>query len=89
MLLNTELSNRRHWENKQIEFNDLAEDAEAADNITKHMARLYLKELHLVNNGPGFPSCMVAPLPTYMSSISPSQALMYEERDASWKGMGS
>ncbi len=47
--------NLRSLEKLQIEFNDSAEDAEAADNITKHMDRLYLKELHLVNNGPGFP----------------------------------
>lgn len=45
----------RSLEKLQVEFNDLAEDAQAADNITKHMDRLYLKELHLVNSGPGFP----------------------------------
>ena len=47
--------NLRALEKLQIEINDLAEDAHAADNITRHMDRLYLKELHLVNVGPGFP----------------------------------
>lgn len=47
--------NLRSLENLQIEINDSAEDAQAADNITRHMDRLYLKELHLVNVGPGFP----------------------------------
>lgn len=47
--------NLRSLEKLQIEINDSAEDAQAADNITRHMDRLYLKELRLVNVGPGFP----------------------------------
>ncbi len=47
--------NLRSLEKLQIEINDSAEDAQAANNITRHMDRLYLKELHLVNVGPGFP----------------------------------
>ncbi len=44
----------RALEKLRIELSDLSGDHHAADNIFQHADKLYLKELHLINTGPGF-----------------------------------